>query len=44
MPTKRTSVLLLFSLRKLSENHDLNSSRQLDIAVGGRGEVGLVEI
>ena len=43
-PTRRTSVLSLFSLRKLSENHDLISSRQLDRAVGGRVEVGLVEI
>ena len=41
-PTRRTSVLSLFSLRKLSENHD--SSRQLDRAVGGKVDVGLVEI
>ena len=38
------SVLSLFSLMKLSENHDLISSRQLDRAVGGRVEVGLVDI
>ena len=44
VPTRRTSVLSLFSLRKLSESHDLISSRQLDRAVGGRVEVGLVEI
>ena len=44
VPTRRTSVLSLFSLRKLSETHDLISSRQVDRAVGGRVEVGLEEI
>ena len=44
VPTRRTSVLSLFCLRMLSQNHDLISSRQLDRAVGGRVEVGLVEI
>ena len=44
VPTSRTSFLSLFSLRKLSENHDLISSRQLDRAVGGRVEAGLMEI
>ena len=44
VPTRRTSVLSLFSLRKLSENPDLISSRQLDRAVGGIVEEGLVEI
>ena len=40
VPTRRTLVLSLFSLRKLSENNDLISSGQLDRAVGGRVEVG----
>ena len=33
VPMRRTSVLSLFSLRKLSENYHLISSRQLDRAV-----------
>ena len=44
VPMRRTLVLPLFSLRKLSENHDLISSRQLHRAVGGRVEVSLVKI
>ena len=40
---RRTSVLPLLSLRKLSENHNLISSKQSDRAMGGRVEVGLVE-
>ena len=44
VPMRRTSILSLFSSRKLSENHDLISSRQLNRAVGGRVEVGLVAI
>lgn len=43
VPMRMTSVLSLLSLKKLSENHDLVSSKQLDRAVGGRVEVGLVE-
>ena len=35
---RKTSILSLLSLRKLSENHDIISSKQLDRAVGGRVE------
>ena len=41
---RRTLVLSLFSLGKLIKNYDIISSRQLDRAVGGRVEVGLVEM
>ena len=30
-PIRRISVLSLLSLRKLSENHDLSSSKQLEL-------------
>ena len=43
VPMRKTSVLSPLSLRKLSESHDLISSKQSDRAVGGRAEVGLVE-
>ena len=43
VPVRRTSVLSPLSLRKLSETHDLISSKQSDRAMGGRVEVGLVE-
>lgn len=44
VPRRRTLVLSLLGLRKLSKNHNLISSRQLDRAVRSRVEVGLVEI
>ena len=40
---RRTSVFSTLSLRKLSESHDLISSKQSDRAMGGRMEVGLME-
>lgn len=44
LPTSKTSVLLLLSLRKLEENHDLISIRQFEREVGGRDELGLEEM
>lgn len=43
VPMRRTSVLLLFSLRKLPENQDLISCRQSEREEGRRAEVGLVD-
>ena len=43
VPMRRTSVFSPLSLRKLSESHDLISSKQSDKAMGGSVEVGLVE-
>uniref|UniRef100_A0A3Q4HBG5 Secretin receptor n=1 Tax=Neolamprologus brichardi TaxID=32507 RepID=A0A3Q4HBG5_NEOBR len=44
VPTSKTSVLLLFSLRKLEENQDLISIRQFEREGGGRIELGLEEM
>ena len=41
---RRTSVLLLLSLRKLQVNQDFISCRQSEREVGGRVEVGLVDM
>ena len=41
---RRTSVLLLLSLRKLQVNQDFISRRQSEREVGGRVEVGLVDM
>ena len=43
VPMRRTSVLLLFNLRKLEENQDLISCKQSEREEGGRVEVGLVD-
>lgn len=42
-PTRRISVLSLFSLRKFEVNQVCNSERQSIREVGGRVELGLVE-
>jgi hypothetical protein len=44
VPMRRTSVLLLLSLRKLQVNQDFISCRQSEREVGGRVEVGLVDM
>ena len=44
VPTTRTSVLSLLSLRKLSKNHDLISSRQSDRAMSGSRLGGKAEL
>ena len=43
VPMRRTSVLLLLSLRKLEVNHVFNSEMQSVREVGGRVDEGLVE-
>ena len=44
VPMRRTSVLLLLSLRKLQVNQDFISCRQSEREMGGRVEVGLVDM
>ena len=44
VPMRRTSVLLMLSLRKLQVNQDFISCRQSEREVGGRVEVGLVDM
>ena len=44
VPMRRTSVLLLLSLRKLQVNQDFFSCKQSEREVGGRVEVGLVDM
>lgn len=43
-PMRRNSVLSAFSLRKLEENQEFNSWRQLEREEGGRMELGLLEM
>lgn len=43
VPTRRSSDLLLLSLRKLEENQELSSAKQRVREGGGRVESGLVE-
>ena len=43
IPTSKISVLLLFSLRKLEDNHDLISYRQVVREEGGSVVFGLLE-
>lgn len=40
-PTGRSSELLLLTLRKLEENHELSSAKRV-VEGGGRAELGLV--
>lgn len=44
VPTRRSSVLLLLSLRKFEVNQDLISWRQLVREEGGSVELGLLEM
>lgn len=43
MPTRRSSVLSEFSLRKFEVNQEFISERQLEREGGGRDEFGLEE-
>lgn len=43
VPTKRSSDLLLLSLRKLEENHEFSLAKQRVREDGGRAESGLVD-
>lgn len=43
VPTRRSSVLSLFNLRKFEVNQDLISERQWVREEGGREELGLLE-
>ena len=43
VPTKRSSDLLLLSLRRLEENHEFSSAKQRVREDGGRAESGLVD-
>lgn len=43
VPTKRSSHLLLSSLRKLEENHEFSLAKQRVREDGGRAESGLVD-